>query len=196
MAHCFLRALGLDGDIGTFTVDLAGGKAVVTEGHKLESFAGGELAITSTRYPFCDGGATNDTTTIRAGMSLVPFNQQLNRLMLVVKNIGAPRCQVIWGGVTNTYTADQLSAGVNLADDFAVNPFSGAFQKVDQAVAAKQEYETRQIKTSFHSAEARTNMEAVVTRTEAERAPLVAAMSAAFVPVRHVLRLVPVGAAN
>jgi len=157
----------------------------------VESFANGELAVTSARYPFCDGGATNNTATIRAGMSLVPFNQELNRLTLVVKNIGAPRCQVIWGGMTNAYTEAQLSAGINLADDFAVNPFSAAFQKVDQAVAAKQEYETRQIKTSFHSAEARTNMEAVVTRTEAERAPLLAAMSAAFVPVRHVLRLAP-----
>jgi lysophospholipase L1-like esterase len=191
MAHCFLRAMGLDGDIGTFTVDLQGGHAEVSAGHKMESFANGELAITSARYPFCDGGATNDTTKIRAGMSLVPFNQELNRLMLVVKNIGAPRCQVIWGGVTNTYTAGQLSAGINLADDFAVNPFSEAFQKVDLAVAAKQNYETGQIKTSFHSAEARTNMEAVVARTEAERAPLVEAMAAAFVPVRHVLRFVP-----
>ena len=44
--------------------------------------------------------------------------------------ICAPRCQVIWGDATNTYTADQLSAGVNLADDFAVNPFSAAFKQV------------------------------------------------------------------
>ena len=106
-------------------------------------------------------------------------------------NIGAPRCQVIWGGVTNTYTAEQFSAGINLADDFAVNPFSEAFKQVDAAVAAKQAYETRQIKSSFHSTEARTNMEAVVARTEAERAPLAEAITAAFVPVRHVLRLAP-----
>ena len=192
MAHCFLRALGLDDDIGTFTVDLKGGHAEATAGHKIESYASGELTVTSTRYPFCDGGATNATGAIRGGMSLVPFNQELNRLMLVVKNIGAPRCQVIWGGVTNTYLADQLSAGVNLADDFAVNPFSEAFQNVDKAVAAKQAYETKQIKTSLHSPEARTNMDAVVLRTEAERAPLVEAMAAAFVPVRHVLRLAPV----
>jgi len=192
MAHCFLRAMGMDGDIGTFTVDFQGGRAEASAGHKLESYANGELAITSARYPFCDGGATNDATTIRAGMSLVPFNQELNRLMLVVKNIGAPRCRVIWGGVTHEYTSDQLSAGINLADEFVVNPFTDAFRKVDQAVAAKQDYETRQIKTSFHSPEAQTNMEAVVTRTEAERAPLVEAMAAAFVPVRHTLRLEPV----
>ena len=191
MAHCFLRALGLDGEIGTFKVDLKGGHVEASAGHKVESFANGELTLTSTRYPFCDGGATNDTKAIRGGMSLVPFNQELNRLMLVVTNIGAPRCQVIWGGATNVYTADQLSAGVNLADDFAVNPFSEPFNNVYQAVAAKQAYETKQIKTSFHSPEARTNMTAVVTRTEAERAPLVEAMKAAFVPVRHVVKLTP-----
>jgi lysophospholipase L1-like esterase len=192
MAHCFLRTLGLDGDIGTFTVDLKGGHAEVSAGHKLESYANGELTVTSTRYPFCDGGATNDTTTLRAGMSLVPFNQELNRLMLVVNNLGAPRGQVIWGGTTNTYTAAQLSAGINLADDFAVNPFSEAFHKVDDAVAAKQKYETTQIKTEFHSAAAKSDMAAVVARTEAVRAPLVEAMTAAFVPVRHVLRVAPV----
>ncbi len=192
MARCFLRALGLDGEIGTFKVDLKGGRAEASAGHKVESFANGELTITSMRYPFCDGGATNDAKAIRGGMSLVPYNQELNRLMLVVANIGTPRCQVIWGGATNTYTADQLAAGVNLADDFAVNPFSEAFKNVDQAVAAKQVYETRQIKMLFRSDEARTNMPAVVTRTEAERAPLVEAMKAAFVPVRHVIKLTPV----
>jgi hypothetical protein len=192
MADCFLRALGLDGNIGAFTVDLKGGHAEVSAGHQLESFSNGELAVTSTRYPFCDGGATNDTGAIRGGMSLVPFNAQLNRLTLVVNNIGAPRCRVGWGETTVTYTAAQLSAGVNLADDFAVNPFSAAFQNVDKAVAAKQAYETRQIKTDFHSAEARTNMVAVVARTEAERAPLVDAIKTAFVPVHHVIHLTPV----
>jgi len=198
MAHCFLRALGLDGGIGAFTVDLQGARADATAGHTVESFTNGELTVTSTRYPFCDGGATNDTTTIRAGMSLIPFNQELNRLTLVVKNVGAPRCQVIWGDATNTYTAEQLAAGVNLADDYAVNPFSEAFAKVDNAVKAKQAYETTQIKTAFpHPRGGRANtidvvaFAEIVKQTEAERAPLVAAIHQAFVPVRHVLRFVP-----
>ena len=192
MARCFLRALGLDGDIGIFTVDLQGGHAEASDGHKVDSFANGELTLTSTRYPFCDGGATNDGKTIRAGMSLIPFNQELNRLTLVVKNIGAPRCQVIWGPTTNTYTSEQLAAGVNLADDFADNPFSEAFGNVDKAVAAKQVYETRQIKTEFHPRGGMQNFSEVVDRTEAVRAPLVDAIRQAFVPVQHVIRLVPV----
>jgi lysophospholipase L1-like esterase len=199
MAHCFLRSLGLDGNIGGFTVDLQGAHADATDGHKVESFANGELTITSARYPFCDGGATNDTTAIRSGMSLVPFNQELNRLMLVVKNVGTPRCQVIWGNATNTYTSEQLAAGVNLADDFAINPFSDAFAKVDNAVKVKQAYETTQIKTAFpHPRGGRGNVidtvafAEIVQRTEAERAPLVDAIHQAFVPVRHVLRFVPI----
>ena len=143
MARSYLLAMGLDGNIGTFTVDLGAGKASASEGHKVDSFKDGALTITSSRYPFCDDGPTNLDTSIRSGMSLVPFNQELNRLMLVVKNIGAPRCQVAWGPTTNIYTADQLAAGVNLADDFAVNPFSDAFKNVDTAVAAKQAYEKR-----------------------------------------------------
>jgi len=62
MAWCFLRSLGLDGDIGTFTVDFKGGHAEATAGHTVESFAKGDLTITSARWPFCDGGATNNTT--------------------------------------------------------------------------------------------------------------------------------------
>ena len=35
MAYAFLKALGCDGNIGTITVDLQGGKAEATEGHKI-----------------------------------------------------------------------------------------------------------------------------------------------------------------
>jgi lysophospholipase L1-like esterase len=192
MARTYLLAMGLDGDLGTFTVDLEAGHADATAGHKIDSFTNNELTITSSRYPFCDAGETNKAASIRAGMTLVPFNQELNRLLLVVTNIGAPNCQVAWGQATNTYTAGQLAAGVNLADDFPLNPFSDAFKKVDSAVAAKQAYETKQIKTEFHGPEGRTNIEAVVTRTEAVRAPLADAIAAAFVPVQHTIRLAPV----
>ena len=53
MAYAFLKALGCDGNIGTITVDLAGNKAEATEGHKVLSFAGGQLEIESAKYPFC-----------------------------------------------------------------------------------------------------------------------------------------------
>ena len=58
------------------------------------------------------------------------------------------------------------------------------------AVVAKQAYETKQIKQSFHSKEAKENMEPIVAQTEKERAPLAAAIKAAFVPVEHMITIV------
>ena len=99
--------------------------------------------------------------------------------------------KVTWGAATRTYSAAQLAAGVNLADEFPVNPFSEAFRKVDEAILAKQTYETMQVKTVFHSKEAKADFEAAVKRTEVERAPLIAAVQAAFVPVTHTIKVEP-----
>src|SRR5439155_21109657 len=130
-------------------------------------------------------------SSIRAGMTLVPFEQELNRFLLIGKNGKAANYQVGWGGQTKTFSQGQLGAGVNLAEEFLSNPFSEAFSKVDAAVAAKQTYETRQIKMMFHGAEGKTNIVAVADRTEKERAPLVEAISAAFVPVTHTVTITP-----
>jgi lysophospholipase L1-like esterase len=189
MAYTFLRSLGLDGDIGTFTVDLAANQAEASAGHNIESFQNGELTVTSARYPYCATGETNSDNSIRSGMEIVPFNQELNRLMLVAKNGPAPKYQVTWGTASRVYTSAQLAAGVNLAADFAVNPFSDAFNRVDTAVKAKQEFETKQIKGNFHGAEGKQDMEAAVKRTEAERAPLAAAVANAVVPVTHTIKI-------
>ena len=60
---------------------------------------------------------------------------------------------------------------------------------MDEAVRAKQEYETKQIKSIFHGDEGKKDMEAAVKRTEAERAPLAEAIKTAFVPVKHTIRI-------
>ena len=191
MAYAYLHAMGLGGDIGTFTVNLKTQSGRVTAGHTLDHAAIGEFTITSRRYPFCATGETNKDTSIRSGMTLVPFNQELNRLMLVVNGGVAAKYKVTWGSESHAYSTAQLAKGVNLAADFVENPFSEAFKKVDEAVAAKQAYETRQIRTDFHSREARDDMAATVTQTEAERAPLVKAIEAAFVPVTHTIKIEP-----
>ena len=192
MAYSFLKAMGLDGDLGTLTVNLGAQTATATAGHTVESFTNNTLTVTSVKYPFCAGGEPDRDNSLRSGATLVPFFPELSRLQLVVTNATASSYQIIWGNATNTYTAAQLAAGVNLAADFVGNPFSEAFKKVDQAVAAKQAYETTQIKKAFHSPEARADMAAVVTRTEAERAPLAQAIADAFVPVRHAIIIQPV----
>jgi lysophospholipase L1-like esterase len=191
MAYAFLKALDVPGDIGTFTVNLAANKAEVSQGHKLVSFHGGALTVKSTRYPFCATGEEDKPDSIRSGMALVPFNHDLNRLMLVVKGGKAKNYQITWGASSRTYSAQQLAGGVNLAEDFAENPFSQAFAAVDQAVAKKQAFETRQIKELFHGAAGQANMEKTVAESERDHAQLAAAVKEAFVPVTHTLTITP-----
>ncbi len=191
MAYALLKGLGVPGDIGTFTVDLGKNTADATDGHHIISCDHRSVTIQSFRYPFCATGAADSDTSIRSGMALVPFNQELNRLMLVVKHASAKKYKVTWGPTSHEYEASQLARGVNLAADFEVNPFSDAFNAVDEAVAKKQAFETDQIKKQFHGDAGKADMEGTVEKTEAERAPLVAAIKTAFVPVTHTIEITP-----
>ena len=206
MAYTFLKAFGLNGDIGTFAVDLRKNKMTTSRGHKLVAGKNGVFTIKSSRYPFCacapagqaklsypvcGEDAPSKDNSIRSGMTLVPFNSELNRLMLVAKNGKPGNYKVTWGEDSKTYSADQLAHGINLAEEFPRNPFSDAFAKVDAAVAAEQAFETRQIKQMFRSPEAKADMEGVVAQSEKEREPLAAAIKAAFVPVEHVIKIEP-----
>jgi hypothetical protein len=191
MAYAFLKALDVPGAIGTFTVDLRARKATVSTGHELISFQNGALTIKSMRYPFCATGEPTNAESIRSGMTLVPFNQDLNRFMLIVKGATAKSYEVAWGPASRTYSAQQLGKGVNLAADFDTNPFSEAFAAVDQAIAKKQDFETQQIKKYFHGDAGNADMENTVAETEQARQPLVAAIKAALVPVTHTITLTP-----
>lgn len=192
MAWSFLRAMGLDGEIGTLAVDLKKGTATASAGHTVKSFVDGRLKIESRRYPFCARGDLDDDNSIRSGMTLVPFNQDLNRFVLRVSEATDKSYRVEWGGVAREFTAPELQAGVSLAAEFPDNPFCGQFDKIDQAVAAKQAFETTQVKKAFHSREARDDFSQVVARTEAQRAPLAAAIREAVVPVTHTLTITPI----
>ncbi|MCX6910051.1 MAG: SGNH/GDSL hydrolase family protein [Verrucomicrobia bacterium] len=218
MAYAYLKAMGLDGDLGTFRMDLTTGRATTSfsspAGHENVSSKPGEATFKSSRYPFCATGDEKSDATIRSGMTLVPFNRDLNRLILIAKNGGAKSYKVTWGSETRSYSAEQLARGVNLAADFAVNPFSDAFKKVDAAVQAKQAYEQKQIQRIFHDlmkgkfksadeikdpeikglfavrdAAGKLDREAIVKATEAKRAPLAAAIKTAFVPVTHTIKI-------
>ena len=124
-------------------------------------------------------------------MALVPFNQDFNRFLLIAKGGKAENYKVTWGDFSHDYTAAELKNGVNLAADFPVNPFSEAFKNVDEAVAKKQAFETRQIKELFYGPEGKSDMEKTADDTERERAPLVAAIQTAFVPVTHTIAITP-----
>lgn len=206
MAYAFLKALGLDGNLATFTADLKHNTLQASPGHEASAKANGEFEIKSSRYAFCACAPETMTgaayprcseeesakdTSIRAALSLVPFQKELNRFMFIAVNGGAQRYKLSWGNQSKTFAADALARGINLAEEFPNNPFSENFVKVDAAVLAKQSYETKQIKQFFRSPEAKVNLDEVATKTEAEREPLVEAIKAAFVPVTHVIRVVP-----
>ena len=124
MAYAFLKAMGYDGDIGTISYDAATGQATATDGHRIVSSKPGEMTIESTRYPYCFTRGNNHpfgpTTDI---LPYLPFNQELNRYLLVVKNLKSPRARVTWGTGSKEFSAAQLATGINLAAEFLDNPF-------------------------------------------------------------------------
>jgi lysophospholipase L1-like esterase len=147
MAYAFLKGMGFDGDLGTVTVDMKG-ESTAANGHKVLSAKDGVVEVESSRYPFCVPGDDNakNPNSARSILPYLPFQQDLNRFTLVVKNLGAEQGKVTWGGQSKVYTRADLEKGVNLAADFANNPFVPAFNKVVNAVAQKQWYETTLVK--------------------------------------------------
>ncbi|HUT01693.1 MAG TPA: SGNH/GDSL hydrolase family protein [Phycisphaerae bacterium] len=202
MAYAFLRAMGLDGDLGTIAVDYAAGKAEASGGHKVLAAEKGAVELESGRYPFCfwgDGKSPGGTVSI---LPFVPFQQDLNRLRLVVRNLPGAKAKVQWGKQAKEFPAEELAKGINLAAEFLDNPFAAAFGKVVDAVGRKQAFETRAIKsmiTSFRQF-------AGSSPEEKELAPLLDAVRdkllkmqdklaeqarAAVQPVRHKLVITP-----
>lgn len=187
MAHAFLKGMGIDGGLGTITLD-ASGKATATAGHEVVSADGGKLTIKSTKLPFSPGpGDVKSDDSISAGLALVPFHDELNRFVLKLEAPTAATYDVTWGDATKTYSADQLKQGVNLAKDFENHPLLPAFKKVWDAVAAKQDYETRQIKSLVHGPEGAADREATFALTEKARAKFAKAIADAKQPAEHVI---------
>ena len=85
-------------------------------------------------------------------MTLIPFNDDLNRLTLKVKTATPGMYEVSWGESSSSFSSDELAAGINLAAEFPENPFCDAFDRVSEAVYKKQAYETEQIKNGFTAA--------------------------------------------
>ena len=190
MAYAFLKGMGIDGDLGTITIGRSG-KATVTEGHKVVSSDGGKITIQSTKLPFSPGpGDVKNDDSMAAGLALVPFNDELNRFVLKVDFPEAENYDVTWGEATKSYTADQLKQGVNLAKEFENHPLVPAFKKVWDAVAAKQDYETRQIKSLVHGPEGAADVDATFALTEKVRAKLAKTVADSKQPAEHVITVV------
>lgn len=191
MAYTFLKSLGLDGNIGTIHLNLKKEQAKASRGHKVLGYSDGTISIRSTRYPFCATGPMDKDNSIRSGMTLVPFNKELNRFRLSVRGGSSKEYAITWGGQTKSYKSDELKNGINLANDFVENPFLDAFRKVDSAVLRKQQYETRQIKQLFHGQEFQYEPAVVVELTEKVREKFVKSIEESFIPVTHEITVTP-----
>ena len=145
MAYSFLKGLGVDGNIGTITVDMKA-KASASGGHRVIASESGTVEVESSRYPFCFSGAEKDPNGTRSILPFLPFNEDLNRFMLVVKNLESEQAEVTWGEAKKTFPRAQLEQGINLAAEFLDNPFVESFQRLDRIVQQKQQYETNMIK--------------------------------------------------
>jgi len=144
ITHALLKAMGFDGNIATIDFDIATGQAKASNGHKVLSVKDDAVAIESTRYPFCFKGDPDklgpDTASI---LKYLPFNEDLNRFMLVVRGVKSTRAKVIWGDQSRVVSSADLEKGVNLAALFVPdNPFSEQFYKVDAAVIEQQNIES------------------------------------------------------
>ncbi|HSJ01262.1 MAG TPA: SGNH/GDSL hydrolase family protein [Verrucomicrobium sp.] len=199
MAQSFLKGLGVTGDIGEITVDLKGAGAV-TGGHKIASGTGGSLELESTTWPFCFDGNPVGSGSTRSILPYSSFNDDLNRLVLKVKNLDGAKAKVTWGTETKEFTKDQLTQGVNLAAEFSKTPFDGPFMGLLNAVGAKQSYETPMIKgliTNFRNfasdikedAEFAAAIETLKKKMLVKQEKLDAEVRTKLVPVKHTLKV-------
>lgn len=202
MAYAFLKALGCDGNIGTINVDLSSKKATGTDGQAIKSFDGTTLTIESTRWPYCfwvDPKVANkldDPGNHRGVLPFLPFNQDLNRYMLIVTGVPAgKKIKITWGDSSKEFTADQLSKGINLADEFLDNPFVEPFRELDKLARAQQNFETVMIKNLVHGVkyDLPDNPELIepIAKATSKRQQILSekAVAAAATPVTHTIRI-------
>jgi lysophospholipase L1-like esterase len=202
MAYAFLKGMGVDGSLGTLSLDAKAGKATSSDGHKILTATATSVEVESTRYPFCFYGDEKSSSATRSILPFANFQQDLNRLTLVVTNLDKPTAKITWGKASKVYTREQLAQGINLAAEFLDNPFSEPFARLDRAVAEKQNFETSMIKeaiTTFPRLAARFTgdkvaLDALATLRErlmARYEQYHTGVRTALTPVRHTLTVEP-----
>ena len=202
MTYALLKALGCLGDIGEVTIYMNGG-ATAGPGHKVLSFSGAEAEFESQRLPFCFDSDNKTSSSNRSILPFIPFNQELNRLILKVVNLDAPKAEVKWGEGKMEFTKEQLESGINLAAEFSRTPFDTVFSKFSQAVYDKQNFETTMIIYSISrfrwiyekysgDSEIENACRTITRRLLESRSELVGKEKAELMPVRHRIDVRPI----
>jgi hypothetical protein len=141
IAYAFLKALGCDGNIGTLTVDFTAGKAEGTPGQKIISFQDGKLTVESTRYPFCLGAIPESATPFDPLIGFIPFNEDLNRYTLIIKNLPTTQTKLYWSDEQRDFSSADLARGVNLPAVMGDRPFGGRAQFLNGPVLDQRQLE-------------------------------------------------------
>lgn len=155
MAYSFLKAMNFDGKIAQVTIDFGSKKAMAGKGHDVVNQSvtadKGSVELNSSKYPFCfeDNGNHADTNNLVGILPYVNFQKDLNVFELKVASLPTSKATVKWGSQSKEFTKEQLAAGINLADEFYNNPFSGPFKNVLAQIAHKQHFETEMVKKIF-----------------------------------------------
>ena len=193
MAHGVLSALGMRGELGCLSIDLPSRTATTSDGHAFLAEKDATYTFKSSRYPFCANDPKSLDWTIRGGCGLVPFMRDYSFLRLVVSG-ATGRYRVAWMNSermleeSHIYSAEDLENGINLADDFALNPFCGSFQRVEGLARDKQGIESQM---TWMDETKQTGLEGIdsLAELESQRKDLIDSIRAAVVPVTHNIRL-------
>jgi len=133
-------------------------------------------------------------------LEFLPFNQDLNRYMLIVNGASTPKVKVTWGKTSKEFAAADLAKGINLADEFLDNPFCAPFQAVEAKIREQQAAETEMIKIAVHALPAflkqvpdrKDVLEQLRTDMITKDKSLQDASTAAVTPVTHTILIEPV----
>ena len=151
MAYAYLKALGYSGDIGSLSVeDFATNRVKCSPGQWI-TYKDHTLTVESTLFPFWwyRGNYPDGAPTI---LKCVPFDDELNRYLLIVKNLPASRAKITWGTEDHDFTAEELAAGINLAREYVRTPFSGLFDGLTHCVDDQRQLNRAAAETSVDHA--------------------------------------------
>ena len=189
IAYAFLKALGVDGSLGTFTAsftpDFTLDKVEASGGPTVVSTAGQIITGQSTHYSFCFPGHPTSDPLPEPFMSCLPLNTELNRLLLVVKDLPTPSAKIYWNDQSADFSAEDLAKGVPLPA-FLRAPWNGPCEELDREVGNQQEKES----TAGRAAAAGTpNADAAQVASAG-----LAKAQACLKPVQYTIRIQPLAA--
>jgi purine nucleosidase len=144
-ASAYIKAFGYDGNLGVLTADFAASTADGGPDQKIVSFKDNTLMVQSTRIPFWfpGHGVGGSDPPPWPALKALPFEQDLNRYMLIVKNLPTTKTKIYWGDDNMDFSSADLAKGVNLEESIPGfgNPFGNASSGIDNGVGSQRNVE-------------------------------------------------------